>query len=182
MKLRAKAPEPTYIYQKAFMGKNLTSVTLGFDVDSTNKIRTAGYLHDIGKIGIPENILNKKGKLDEQEMLVMKTHPERSWRVLQNSQEFSEISNIVLYHHEKWDGSGYPKGLKGEQIPINARIIKVADAYDAMTKDRSYRKKMSQTEAISELQNCSGTDFDPQIVEVFIGQVLSNENSFTIRT
>jgi len=149
--------------------------TIGFDVESTNKIRTAGYLHDIGKIGIPENILNKKGKLDEQEMLVMKTHPERSWRVLQNSQEFSEISNIVLYHHEKWDGSGYPKGLKGEQIPINARIIKIADAYDAMTKDRSYRKKMTPAEAISELQNCSGTDFDPQIVEVFIGQVLANE-------
>ena len=148
---------------------------LGFDVESTNKIRTAGYLHDIGKIGIPENILNKNGKLDEQEMIVMKSHPERSWRILQNTIEFSEISNVVLYHHEKWDGSGYPKRLKGEQIPINSRIIKVADAYDAMTKDRSYRKKMTQKEAISELQNCLGTDFDPQIVEVFIGQILANE-------
>ena len=155
---------------------------LGFDMESTNKIRTAGYLHDIGKIGIAENILNKKGKLDEQEMLVMKSHSERSWRILQNTQEFSEISNIVLYHHEKWDGSGYPKGLKEEEIPIKSRIIKVADAFDAMTNDRSYRKKMTQAEAISELQNCSGTDFDPQVVEIFIGQVLGNENGFTIGT
>ena len=156
--------------------------TSGFDVESTNKIRTAGYLHDIGKIGIPENILNKNGKLDEQEMIVMKSHPEKSWRILQNTIEFSEISNVVLYHHEKWDGSGYPKGLRGEEIPINSRIIKVADAYDSMTNDRSYRTQMTPAEAMGELQNCSGTDFDPQVVEVFIGQVLANENSFTIST
>jgi len=156
--------------------------TIGFDVESTNKIRTAGYLHDIGKIGIAENILNKKGKLEAQEMFIMNSHPEKSWRILQNSQEFSEISNIVLYHHEKWDGSGYPKGLKGEEIPINSRIIAVADAYDAMTNNRSYRKKISSAEAINELKKCSGTHFDPEIVEIFIGQVLANENSFTIGT
>ena len=155
---------------------------LGFDEERKNKIRTAGYLHDIGKIGVPENVLNKKGKLDAPERVIMNSHPEKSRRILQNTLEFSEISNIVLYHHEKWDGSGYPQGLKGNEIPLESRIISVADAYDAMTNNRSYRKQSSSAEAVKEIKACSGTHFDPQVVEVFIRQVLANENSFTIGT
>ena len=148
---------------------------LGFDDERMNKIRTAGYLHDIGKIGIAENILNKKGKLDAQERVIMNSHPEKSWRILQNTLEFSEISNIVLYHHEKWDGRGYPKGLKGNEIPLESRIISVADAYDAMTNNRSYRKKISPAEAVEEIKKCSGTHFDPEIVQIFIRQILTYE-------
>lgn len=151
---------------------------LGFDKEHVNKIRVAGFLHDIGKIGIPENILNKKGKLDAQEWEIMKTHPERSWRILENTFEYSEISDIVLYHHEKWDGGGYPKGLSGEEIPLESRIITVADAYDAMTYNRSYRKKIKPSEAIKELELCAGTHFDPKIVEIFVEKVLTDEKDF----
>ena len=151
---------------------------LGFDKERINKIRVAGFLHDIGKIGIPENILNKKGKLDAQEWKIMKTHPEKSGRILENTYEYSEISNIVLHHHEKWNGSGYPKGLMGEEIPLESRIIAVADAYDAMTYNRSYRTKASPTDAIKELRRCSETHFDSAIVKIFIEKVLSSEIDF----
>lgn len=146
---------------------------MGFDAENVNKIRVAGYFHDIGKIGIPENILNGKGRLDRQEWEIMKTHPERSWRILENTLEYSEISNIVLHHHEKWDGSGYPTGLSGEAIPLESRIISVADAFDAMTFSRSYRKKITPAEAVEELLRCSGSQFDPKIVEIFISQGLA---------
>ncbi|MBP8639679.1 MAG: PAS domain S-box protein [Oscillospiraceae bacterium] len=151
---------------------------LGFDKERINKIRVAGFLHDIGKIGIPENILNKKSKLDAQEWKIMKTHPEKSRRILENTYEYSEISNIVLYHHEKWNGSGYPEGLMGVEIPLESRIVAVADAYDAMTYNRSYRTKSSLTDAIEELRRCSATHFDPAIVEIFIEKVLSSEIDF----
>ncbi|NCB75072.1 MAG: PAS domain S-box protein [Clostridia bacterium] len=146
---------------------------MGFSAENVNRIRVAGYLHDIGKIGIPENLLNGKGRLDKHEWEIMKTHPEKSWRILENTLEYSEISNIVLHHHERWDGSGYPKGLGGEAIPLESRIICVADAFDAMTFSRSYRKKVSPAEAVEELQRCSGTQFDPTVVEVFASQGLA---------
>ena len=151
---------------------------LGFDQEHIDKIRVAGWLHDIGKIGIPESLLNKKGNLDAMEWTVMETHPEKSWRILENTFEYFEISNIVLCHHEKWDGSGYPKGLKGEEIPLESRIIAAADAYDAMTYNRSYRKKTTATEAMKELKRCSGTHFDPKVIEVFVEQVLTREKDF----
>lgn len=151
---------------------------LGFDTEHVNKIRVAGFLHDIGKIGIPESLLNKKGKLDQAEWEIMKSHPEKSRRILENTIEYSEISNIVLYHHEKWDGSGYPSGLKGEEIPLESRIIAAADAYDAMTYNRSYRKKISPAAAIEELKRCAGAHFDPKIVEVFVEKVLADEKDF----
>ncbi|PKM72946.1 MAG: hypothetical protein CVU91_07950 [Firmicutes bacterium HGW-Firmicutes-16] len=148
---------------------------LGIDKEHVNKIRVGGWLHDIGKIGIPENVLNKESGLDEREWAIMRTHPEKGWRILVNTFEFSGISDIVLYHHEKWNGSGYPKGLKGEEIPLETRIISVADAYDAMAYNRSYREKIKPTEAIKELRRCSGTHFDPKIIEVFVEYVLANE-------
>ena len=154
---------------------------LGFEKERINKIRVAGCLHDIGKIGIPENILNKKGRLDAQEWEIMKTHSEKSGRILENTIEYSEISDIVLYHHEKWNGNGYPKGLVGNAIPLESRIIAVADAYDAMTFNRTYRSKISSAEAIKDLKQGAGTHFGPAIVEIFIDKVLSAEKDFRSR-
>lgn len=151
---------------------------MNFEKDDVNKIRIAGLVHDIGKIGIDEKILNKAGKLNDDEWEQIKKHPEIGWRILSSVNEFSELAQFVLDHQEKWDGSGYPNGLKGEEIPLEARIIAVADAYDAMTGERSYRNAFSTEEAASELMRCSGTQFDPEIVDVFVNQVLSYTSDF----
>ncbi len=149
---------------------------MNFDKDEINKIRMAGLVHDIGKIGIDENILNKPGKLTPEEREQINKHPEVGWRILSSSNEFSELANYILNHHERWDGKGYPNGLNAESIPIEARIISVADSYDAMTRDRTYRPGLTQKEAIVELKRCAGTQFDPQIVDIFIDQVLLDED------
>lgn len=136
--------------------------------DEVKKIRITGLMHDIGKIGINEKILNSSNKLDENEISEIHKHCEIGSRILGASGEFSEISEVVLQHHERWDGKGYPQGLKGEQISLNARIIAIADTYDAMVSDRAYRKAYSVEEAIAEIKCCSGTQFDPHIVKIFI--------------
>lgn len=133
-----------------------------------DKIRVAGLLHDIGKIGIDENILNKKGNLDAEEWKIMKLHPAKGASILENTKEYHDISDIVLAHHERYDGTGYPRGLKAELIPLWARIIAVADTYDAMTNLRSYRQAVSKKEAAYEIKKCSNTQFDPQIVDLFL--------------
>jgi len=137
-----------------------------------NQIRIAGLLHDIGKIGINEKILNKKSRLLESEWDVIKRHPEAGWRILNSVNEFSEIAEFIFSHHERWDGLGYPRGLKSEKIPVEARIITIADSFDAMTSNRSYRTKMSEEDAIEELKNQAGKQFDPEITKVFIEKVL----------
>ena len=141
---------------------------MDFDRDDMEQIRIAGLVHDIGKIGIDEVILNKTEQLKSEDWPAIRKHPEAGWRILNTTAEFSEIAQFVLHHHEKFDGSGYPNGLKGEEIPIQARIIAIADAYDAMTNVRSYRKAISHDEAIEEIKSCSGTHFDPAIVDVFV--------------
>jgi len=142
------------------------------DMDAVNQMKIAGLIHDIGKIGIDESILNKQGSLTIDERSDIERHPEIGWRLLSSTNEFSKLAQFVLNHHERWDGCGYPNGLKGEEIQIEARIIAVADAYDAMTSERSYRKALSKKESIEELMKCSGTQFDPEIINVFINQVL----------
>ncbi len=149
---------------------------MNFDKDEINKIRMAGLVHDIGKIGIDENILNKPGKLTPEEREQINKHPEVGWRILSSSNEFSELANFILNHHERWDGTGYPNGLQAESIPVEARIISVADSYDAMTRYRTYRPSLTQKEAIVELKRCAGTQFDPKIVNIFIDQVLPDED------
>ena len=139
-----------------------------YSKDNLKKIKTAGLLHDIGKIGIDENILNSSKDLTDEEWKEIKKHPEAAWRILSSSTEFSELANFVFEHHERWDGNGYPKGLKGNDISVEARIIALADSYDAMTSERSYRKALSNEEAIKEIERCSGTQFDPEIVKVFL--------------
>ncbi len=153
---------------------------MNFDKDAVNQLRIAGLIHDIGKIGIDEKILNKPGRLNDDERKDVERHPEIGWRILSSTTEFSELAHFVLNHHEKWDGSGYPNGIKGKKIPLEARIIAVADTYDAMTSKRSYRIGLSKEEAIQELQRCSGTQFDPDIVNVFINQVLPKDGLRTI--
>ncbi len=149
-----------------------------FEKQEVNQMRIAGLVHDIGKIGMDEKILNKPGRLDNNEMKEIKRHPESGWRILSSSTEFANIAKLVLQHHERWDGNGYPNKLIGEKIQIEARIIAVADAYDAMTSERSYRAAMNQEEAIKELTRCSGTQFDPKIVEIFVNEVLTADNDF----
>jgi len=141
---------------------------MDFDQDDMEQIRIAGLVHDIGKIGIDEGILNKTGQLESDEWPAIRRHPEAGWRILNTTVEFSEIAQFILHHHERYDGKGYPSGLKGEEIPIQARIIAIADAYDAMTNARSYRKAISHEEAIKEIKRCSGTHFDPAVVDAFM--------------
>lgn len=145
---------------------------MNLDKDAVNQMRIAGLIHDIGKIGVDERILNKPGILTVDERRDIEKHPEIAWRLLSSTNEFLKLAEFILSHHEKWDGSGYPNGLKGEEIPLEARIIAIADSYDAMTSKRCYRKKLSKEEAIKELARCSGTQFDPDIVNVLVNKVL----------
>ncbi|MFL0197462.1 PAS domain S-box protein [Clostridium sp. WILCCON 0269] len=137
------------------------------------ELKTVGLFHDIGKIAIEKNILNKQGKLTEDEWEEIKRHPEIGYRILGTVNDMSQIAQYVLAHHEKWNGSGYPKGLKGEKIPLQSRIIAIADAYDAMVSDRSYRNALSEEAAIEELKANSGIQFAPALIRIFIEKVLN---------
>ncbi|MDY0210785.1 MAG: diguanylate cyclase [Acholeplasma sp.] len=145
------------------MGKKL-----GFKSDELNQLKAISNLHDIGKIAIDEAILNKPGKLTEEEWKVIKRHPEIGYRIISTSPEYAEIAYDILSHHEKYDGTGYPRGIKGENIPIRARIISIADAFDAMISKRPYRNPLTIEEARTEILRCSGTQFDPKLVKLFI--------------
>ncbi len=131
-------------------------------------------LHDIGKIGIPLEILNKPSKLNDEEWVVMKSHVEKGFQIANSSPELKSIAQMVRFHHERWDGRGYPDGLSRESIPLLSRIISVVDAYDAMVSDRAYRKGMSQQAAFEELRRCAGLQFDPTIVSEFISVLEEN--------
>lgn len=137
-----------------------------------NELKTVGLLHDIGKIAIDEKLLNKPGKLSSEEWNEMKRHPEIGYRILSSVNDMAELAEIVLAHHERWDGKGYPKGLKGEEIPLLSRIIMVADSYDAMTSERAYRMPLDEEIVLNELRSNAGKQFDPQIVNIFIEKVL----------
>lgn len=129
-------------------------------------IHMAAHLHDIGKIGIPDEILHKKGKLTDNEFQNIKKHPEIGSNILNCSNKLKVLSELVLYHHERWDGRGYPYGLKGEEIPLGSRIIAIADSIDAMTSERPYRKSISCDMCKMEIEANKGEQFDPSIVEV----------------
>jgi diguanylate cyclase (GGDEF)-like protein/PAS domain S-box-containing protein len=139
--------------------------------EEIKKIKLTGLMHDIGKIGINEKILNSTSKLDVDELNEIRKHCEIGSRILGASGEFVEIAEVVLQHHERWDGLGYPRGLKGEKISLNARIIAIADTYDAMVSERAYRHAYSKQQAIDEIQRCSGTQFDPHLVKLFIEMI-----------
>ena len=135
---------------------------------SIDYLKLVSMLHDIGKVGINDNILNKNGPLSDAEWEEMKKHPEIGYRIAMSSSELAPIAPFILYHHERWDGTGYPGGFAGENIPLLSRILSITDAYDAMTNDRVYRKAMSPSEAIKELEKNSGSQFDPYLTKMFI--------------
>jgi putative nucleotidyltransferase with HDIG domain len=141
---------------------------LGLDKDLLEDIRLSGLLHDIGKIAIPEAILLKPGKLTDEEWLSLREHPQKGANMIAHVGEFNKLVPGIKHHHEHYNGKGYPAGLKGDEIPLIARIISVADAFDAMTSKRIYRDALNETEALKEIKRCKGTQFDPQIADVFL--------------
>ena len=146
----------------------IIAAELGLDDDYMEDIEIAGLLHDIGKIAMPKSILCKNGALTDEEFMVMKSHPIRGEKIVINIKKLQMISEWVKSHHEKWDGTGYPDALKGEQIPLPGRIIALADTYDAMTSTRPYRTALPHEVAVNEIKRCSGTQFDPQLAELFV--------------
>ena len=143
--------------------------------DEVEELKIAGLLHDIGKVAIDSTILNKTEPLTKEEWTQLKLHSETGYRLLGTSKEYYNIAEYVLTHHERWDGKGYPRGLKGENILWKSRIIALADAFDSMTSDKPYKKGMSEEEAIQEIKNCAGTYFDPEIARVFVEKVLETK-------
>ncbi len=140
-------------------------------------LRMAGILHDIGKIGVPDNVLNKPGRLNRDEFERIFLHPEEGEKILAPLRCLSGVRDVVLYHHERYDGTGYPRGLKGEQIPFCARIVAIADSYDAMTSTRPYRQAFSRGKAIEELENRAGQMWDPALVRIFVAWLNENGDS-----
>jgi putative nucleotidyltransferase with HDIG domain len=132
-------------------------------------VKTAALLHDIGKIGIKDEVLNKPGKLDFKEFYEVQQHPEIGSNILKDVTALQKVSSIIRYHHERYDGNGYPDSISGDELPIESAIIAVADAYDAMTSDRSYRKAMSHEAAVEIINSASGAQFHPDVVRAFIG-------------
>jgi len=141
---------------------------LDLEMSEIDELRIVAELHDIGKIGIDQDMLLKPGKLTVEEYEIMKTHSEKGYRIIRASSELQNVALGVLHHHERWDGTGYPMGLKGKEIPLFARIITLVDSYDVMTNDRIYKKAIGEAEAIEEIKRCSGTQFDSRIVEAFL--------------
>ena len=133
-----------------------------------DELELLSALHDIGKVGIPDAILMKKGKLNAREWKIIKKHPEIGYRIAESTPQIAPIADDILAHHEWWDGSGYPQGLKGSEIPVNAAITSIIDAYDVMTFGRHYKEAVSEEEALQELIRCSGTQFNPFLVEKFV--------------
>ena len=140
-----------------------------------SKLKVMGHLHDIGKIAIDEGILNKADHLTESEREKINRHPEIGFRILSASNEMIEIAECILAHHERWDGKGYPRGLSGEEIPLAARIISLADSYDAMTSERPYRNALSEEKFLQEIRENAGSQFDPEIARTFVEKVLKKQ-------
>ena len=148
---------------------------LGMDENEIQEIHIAGHLHDIGKIGIPDRVLLKEGRLDDEEWQLMKKHPEIGAKIMSRSEHFTRIAAILLHHHERWDGRGYPFGAKGEEIPLGSRIIAVCDSIDAMASKRSYRNALPMETVRSEIEKNIGIMYDPQIARL----ALDNWNELT---
>jgi HD-GYP domain-containing protein (c-di-GMP phosphodiesterase class II) len=141
---------------------------LGFGKNELSRLQLSAILHDIGKIGVPDSILNKPGNLLPEEYEIIKRHPVIGYEILKYVEDFEDVREGVKYHHERFDGSGYPEGLKGNEIPTFARIIAIADAFDAMTSNRPYRKALPFEVALNEISKGKGTQFDPEIVDAFL--------------
>lgn len=150
----------------------LIGAKMQMNASQIKNLQIAGLLHDIGKIGISNDILDKKGPLNEEEWKEIKKHPEISYNILSAVNDYGPLAEIILSHHERWDGAGYPNGLRGAEIPLKSRIIALADAYDAMISDRPYRKGMQEEEALEIIASEAGKQFDPDIVNIFLEKVI----------
>lgn len=170
--LQAKSPREQFHSDRVADLCQKFAKVYGFSEKEQMQMHTAGLLHDIGKIGIPENILDKPGRLTDQEFVEMRKHPEIGHKILEASGNMNEIADIIVSHHERWDGTGYPNGLKGNEIPLKSRMITIIDAYDAMVSDRSYRNGVATELAIKELIRCKDIQFDPELVDMFIDKIL----------
>ena len=152
----------------------LIGTKMGLDENTIHTLKIGGLFHDIGKIGIPDSILLKESKLDNEEYSQIKNHPSIGAHILGDVDMFKDIMPMVLHHHERYDGRGYPSQLEGENIPLIARIAAIADTFDAMTSKRSYRDALPLDVVIAEIEKCSGTQFDPKIAPIFV-DILKNE-------
>ncbi len=148
----------------------------GLPQQSLDELQLFSMMHDIGKVGIDDSILNKPGKLTEEEWVLMKKHPEIGYSIALSTPETETVADYILSHHERWDGQGYPQGLSGEDIPLLSRILAVADAYDAMTENRIYRKAMTKGKAIIEIRDQAGRQFDPAVVKIFM-EIVQDEKA-----
>lgn len=151
----------------------------GYSLERQEEIYMMGLLHDVGKIGVPDAVINKPGRLTDEEFEIIKTHPARGARILQNIEEMPKLATGAHWHHERYDGTGYPDGLSGEDIPEEARIIAVADAYDAMTSNRSYRGVIPQNVVKEELMKGSGTQFDPRFAAIML-DIIAEDTDYTL--
>lgn len=133
-----------------------------------SNLNLLAQMHDLGKVGVPDHILFKSGPLTDKEWDIMCQHPEKGYRIAQATTDLAGIAELILMHHEHWDGKGYPLGLAGKDIPIECRILAIADSFDAMTSDRPYRDALPIEEALAELERYAGTQFDPQLVGAFL--------------
>ena len=152
----------------------------GYSAERQEEIYMMGLLHDVGKIGVPDEVINKPGKLTDEEFAKIKTHPGRGARILENIKEMPKLATGARWHHERYDGRGYPDGLAGENIPEEARIIAVADAYDAMTSHRSYRDVIPQEVVKGELEKGSGTQFDPRFAAIML-EIIKEDVDYKLR-
>ena len=140
--------------------------------EAVKELKMAGLLHDIGKIGVDESLLNKRGHLTETEWLDMRRHPEIGYHILRSVNEFAPMARYILHHHERMDGTGYPRQLVANDIPMQSKIIGIADAYVAMTSHRPYREDLSLSEVVDEFKKNAGSQFDADILKVFIDQIM----------
>lgn len=167
--LDARDPYTAGHSQRVSDGSCAIAAALGFASGEVEQLRIGALLHDIGKLGIDDMVLRKPGKLTEEEFRLIQQHPTIGRRILEGVHGFHAYLPVVELHHENWDGTGYPHGLRAEAVPLPARVVHVADAYDAMTSDRPYRRGMSHSQAVAILQKFAGTQFDPEVVRIFCG-------------
>jgi response regulator RpfG family c-di-GMP phosphodiesterase len=179
--LEEKDPYTSGHSERVCYYSDFISKKLSLNSKDRNEIRIASYLHDIGKIGISNRFINKKGTLSSTEWAIIKQHTKKSLELLVPLNLSPPILSYINHHHERYDGSGYPDGLSGEKIPLGARIIAIADAYDSMTSDRPYRKPLSNGDAKSELLKYAGKQFDPQLVSIFLDILKEMEDIFMVK-
>jgi HD-GYP domain-containing protein (c-di-GMP phosphodiesterase class II) len=145
----------------------------GLGQDEAERVRIGGLVHDIGKIGVAESVLCKSGRLTDDEFEQIKRHPRIGYEILKDIPSLEDVLKGVLWHHERWDGRGYPDGMRGSELPLIARIIGLVDAFDAMSSNRTYRDAMGRERVLKEIKECAGSQFDPELAETFLGMDLA---------